>query len=261
MPNSLHADCGRHNRARFGAGSGAVCVTSPPLSAVPMPDAVTRLYLVRHGATAHSAEDRFAGAVDVPLSDVGRAQADRLAARLRTDPLAAVYASPLQRARDTAAIVAAPHGLEVVPQAAFREIGHGRWEGLTRAEVDVRFPDEASAWDRDPFTFAPEGGETGLAVTARALPALLSLVESHAGSTVLVVSHKATIRLLLASLLGFDPRRYRDALDQSPCALNVVDFRGPTRARLALFNDTSHYAGDGLPEVPSARLSPEWRQR
>jgi broad specificity phosphatase PhoE len=220
----------------------------------------TRVLLVRHGATTYALEDRFAGAVDVPLSDEGRRQAGALAQRLRGEALAAVYASPLQRARDTAALVAEPHGLAVQTDAAFAEIAHGRWEGLTRAEVEARFPEEAAAWDRDPFTFAPEGGETGLAVTARALPALLHLVEAHAGGAVLVVSHKATIRLLLASLLGFDPRRYRDNLDQSPCALNVVDFNGPTRARLTLFNDTSHYAGaaQAVPDVPHARLSPQW---
>ena len=76
----------------------------------------------------------------------------------------------------------------------------------------------------------------------------------------LVVSHKATIRLLLSSLLGFDPRRYRDNLDQLPAALNIVDFKDPAHARLTLFNDTSHYAEAGLalPGVPGARLSKVW---
>lgn len=218
----------------------------------------TRLLLVRHGATVLTAEDRFAGATDVPLSDDGRAQADALARRLAAVPLAAVVASPLERARVTAGIVAAPHGLSVPTDAALREIDHGHWEGLTRDEVEARYPDEAEAWDRDPFTYAPPGGESGLAVTARALPALLSLCERHAGETILVVSHKATIRLALAVLLGFDPRRYRDTLDQSPAALNVVDVKGAT-ARLRLFNDTSHYDGAAvLPPPPAPRLSPDW---
>lgn len=205
-------------------------------------------------------EDRFAGAVDVPLSELGRDQARRLAARLSGEEIAAVYASDLGRAVETAAIVAAPHGLTVTQLPAFREIAHGHWEELTRDEVEERFPQEVAAWDDDPFCFAPAGGETGLQVTARALPALLGIVRAHRGKKVLVVSHKATIRLLLSSLLGFDPRRYRDNLDQSPAALNVVDFREPTRARLTLFNDTSHYADDGfaIPPVPGARLSKWW---
>jgi len=85
-------------------------------------------------------------------------------------------------------------------------------------------------------------------------------VRAHSAGNVLIVSHKATIRLLLSSLLGFDPRRYRDTLDQNPAALNIVDFKDAVSARLTLFNDTSHYAAAGLaiPAVPTARLSKDW---
>lgn len=220
----------------------------------------TRLFLIRHGATVLTAEDRFAGAIDVPLSDEGRNQARRLALRLQGERIAAVYASPLGRALETARIVAEPHHLVVQTRDGLREIAHGHWEQMTRQQVEEQFPEEAAAWDEDPYTFAPEGGETGLAVTARALPVLMELVRAHAGEDIVVVSHKATIRLVLSSLLGFDPRRYRDNLDQNPAALNIVDFRDPVRARLTLFNDTSHYAEAGLaiPAVPSGRLSRWW---
>lgn len=216
--------------------------------------------MVRHGATVLTAEDRFAGATDVALSDEGREQARRLALRLRGESIDALYASPLSRTMETASILAEPLGLEVVARDGLREISHGRWEQMTRREVEERFPDEAAEWDNDPYTFAPIGGESGLSVTARALPILIEIVRAHPGESVLVVSHKATIRLLLSSLLGFDPRRYRDNLDQSPAALNIVDFKDPTRARLTLFNDTSHYAEAGLaiPDVPGARLSKWW---
>ena len=143
---------------------------------------------------------------------------------------------------ETARIIARPHGLEVVRENGLREISHGRWEQMTRREVEARFPAEAAAWEEDPYTFAPEGGESGLAVTARALPVLLEIVRTHRGHNVIIVSHKATIRLLLSSLLGFDPRRYRDNLDQSPAALNIVDFKDAAHARLTLFNSTSHYS-------------------
>jgi probable phosphoglycerate mutase len=220
----------------------------------------TRIFLIRHGATILTAEDRFAGSTDVPLSDEGREQVRRLAARLSDDGISAVYASPLGRTVETATILAKPHGHEVQARDGLREISHGRWEQMTRKEVDEKYPEEAAAWEEDPYTFAPKGGESGLAVTSRALPVLMDIVRENPGGRVLVVSHKATIRLLLSSLLGFDPRRYRDNLDQSPAALNVVDFRGPVRARLTLFNDTSHYdqAGMAIPEVPSARLSKWW---
>ena len=90
-----------------------------------------------------------------------------------------------------------------------------------RAPVRLR----VAAWEADPFTFAPAGGESGVAVLARSLPVVREIVAAHQGEQVLVVSHKATLRLVLSSLLGFDPRGYRDRLDQSPACLNVVDFR------------------------------------
>lgn len=217
----------------------------------------TRLYLVRHGATELSSEDRFAGAIDVKLSDEGREQARLLGKRLASDPLDVAFASPMTRTMDTARLIAAPHELEVTPIDGLREIAHGRWERKTRAEVEQEFPEEYARYETDPYSFAPTEGESGLQVTARALPALLKIVEEHPEQRILVVSHKATIRLLLSSLIGFDPRKYRDRLDQSPCALNILDFKDITSPRLTLFNDTSHYCFE-VPQVPQNRLSKTW---
>src|SRR6476469_10378692 len=212
-----------------------------------------RIFVVRHGATVLTAEDRFAGATNVQLSDEGREQVRRLATRLQGENITAIYASPLDRTVETARILAEPHGLEVKTRDGLREISHGRWEQMTRKEVDQAFPEEAAAWEKDPYTFAPAGGESGLAVTARALPVLMEIVRAHIGEDVLIVSHKATIRLLLSSLIGFDPRKYRDRLDQSPAALNILDFKDVTNARLTLFNDVSHYESE-VPDVPAGRL-------
>lgn len=217
----------------------------------------TRVYLVRHGATVLSAEDRFAGSTDVELSDEGHAQVDGLGHRLASEPLACIVASPLRRTVATALAIARHHGLEPGLEPAFREIDHGHWEGLTRTQVAERHPAEMAAWDEDPFTFAPAGGESGAFVMARALPALRRVVESHAGGTVVVVSHKATIRLVLCALLGIDARGYRERLDQSPACLNALDFRDLVHARLVSFNDVSHYAPCPVPTGP--RLSAVWR--
>jgi broad specificity phosphatase PhoE len=216
----------------------------------------TRLYLVRHGATQLTAEDRFSGATSVDLSDEGRQQARRLAERLSGHAIKAVYCSPYGRTVETAQILARPLGLEPLTRDGLREISHGRWEGMARREVEERFPEEYAAWEEDPFTFAPQGGESGLAVLARALPVIREVVVAHRDQCVLVVSHKATLRLVLSSLLGFDARGYRDRLDQSPACLNVVDFKDPVRARLMLFNDTSHYAD--RPRVSDTNLSKWW---
>lgn len=216
----------------------------------------TRVYLIRHGATQLSAEDRFAGGTDVDLSAEGRWQAERLAERLADDKLVAVYCSPLRRTVETATIIAAPHGLAPVPRSELREIHHGRWETMLRSEVEAQFPEEYASWSVDPFTFAPQGGESGLSVMARALPVVREIVVTHEDVNVAIVSHKATIRLLISSLLGFDSRGYRDRLDQSPAGLNILDFKDPVRVRLMLFNDVSHYVDQ--PPYSARRLSNWW---
>jgi len=213
----------------------------------------TRLYLIRHGETNLSAEDRFSGGTEIDLSDKGRWQATCLAKRLADDGIQAVYCSPMRRTVETATIISKPHALSPIPREGLREIHHGHWETLHRGEVEQKYPEEYAAWQEDPFTFAPEGGESGVMVMARALPVIREIVVNHTGERVAVVSHKATIRLIISSLLGFDARGYRDRLDQSPASLNILDFKDSVRARLMLFNDISHYADQ--PPYSEQRLS------
>ncbi len=219
----------------------------------------TRLYIVRHGATPLTAEDRFSGAGEINLSDEGCHQVKLLAARLANTRIAAIYCSPLLRTMETGRILAEPHHVDPIPSDGLREISHGHWEGLSRKEVEARYKEEYIAWEADPFTFAPQGGESGLSVLARALPLVRDIVVKHEGMNVLIVSHKATIRLLISSLLGFDVRGYRDRLDQAPACLNILDFKDTVRARLMLFNDISHYIDQ--PSRPDAHLSKWWDAR
>ena len=219
----------------------------------------TRVYLIRHGATVLSAEDRFAGSTDVALSDEGREQAGLLGERLAEERIAAIYASPMGRTVETATLIGTPHPLTPILRPGLREISHGRWEGLTRHEVDARYAEEYASWEEDPYLSAPEGGETGLSVMSRALPVLRDIVLAHRDQCVAVVSHKATIRLILCSLLGIDARGYRDRLDSSPACLNVVDFKDPVRARLMVYNDTSHYTK--APRISESRLSSWWDKK
>jgi probable phosphoglycerate mutase len=216
----------------------------------------TRLFLIRHGATPLTAEDKFSGADNVHLSEEGRLQAAQLASRLASENISALYSSPFDRALETARLLGDPHKLQPIPSDGLREISHGHWEGLTRLEVEARFQDEYAAWESDPFTFAPAGGDSGISVLARSLPVIREIVVRHQGERVMVVSHKATLRLLISSLLGFDGRGYRDRLDQAPACLNILDFKDPIRARLMLFNDISHYGG--YPGSPHSHLSKWW---
>jgi probable phosphoglycerate mutase len=132
--------------------------------------------------------------------------------------------------------------LPVTVLDGLREIDHGRWEGLRHDEAESRYPEEYAAWQHDPFDFAPTGGEAGKAVLERAVSAFRQIVEAHPGKSVLVVSHKATIRLVIAHVLGFDPRGYRDRLEQTTACLNIIEMGSNGLGRLTLLNDISHYA-------------------
>ena len=201
----------------------------------------TRILLVRHGATVFSAEERFAGSSDIDLSNAGRELARRLADRLAKVRIDAFYCSDMKRTIQTATYVAQAHGRTPLTDPGLREIDHGKWEGMIHTDVEKRFAPDYAAWAADPFNTAPTGGETGLHVLSRAMPALTRIVVEHQGQTVFVAGHKATNRILLCALLGVDPREYRERLAQDLACLNVLDFKDPTHAELVLLNDTSHY--------------------
>src|SRR5262249_1358027 len=109
----------------------------------------TRLFLVRHGETAQSAEDRFSGAEGVELSEEGRKQAARLGDRLRAEGISAVYSSPLSRAMETARIISKGWPTTPIAVDGLREVSHGHWEGLQRKEVEERFAAEYAMWEQD----------------------------------------------------------------------------------------------------------------
>jgi probable phosphoglycerate mutase len=158
----------------------------------------------------------------------------------------------MRRSVETAEIVARPHALSLNLVDGLREIDHGRWEGCRRTDVQQEYATEYAEWERDPVTFAPSGGESGQHVLDRALPAMEAIVRAHAGGSVLVVSHKATNRLLIASLIGLDIHGYRDRLEQLPACLNLLEFNDPGVVRLVLLNDVSHYSPTEVASGPPA---------
>ena len=204
----------------------------------------TRVLLVRHGSTVFSAQERFAGSSDVALSDEGRELARRLGQRLAKVQIDSAYCSDMQRTRDTCSIILSPRIMQATSTPELREIDHGVWEGLVHADVERDYAEQYKIWSGDPFATAPPGGESGLHVLARALPALREIVAKHPGKTILVVSHKATNRLLLCSLMGIDPRFYRERLAQDLACLNIIEFSDPSRGLVVKLNDTSHCSPD-----------------
>jgi alpha-ribazole phosphatase len=158
---------------------------------------------VRHGATDWNVELRAQGQADIALNDLGRRQARNAALRLAPVDVDAVYASDLRRAFDTAREIASCHGLDVVAEPALREIDQGEWTGLTDEEIRSRWPER---WGQARHYNARPGGEAPGDVRRRALGALARIVSKHPDATVVVVSHGATIRTIVAEVLGYDIR-------------------------------------------------------
>jgi broad specificity phosphatase PhoE len=161
---------------------------------------VTTILLARHGETDWNRELRFQGHADPPLNDTGRAQAAELARALASEQLAAVYASPLRRAFETAEIVAAPHRLEPVAVEGLREVDVGSWQGLTRTEIEARFPEQYARWLD--YRQGWDDGETYEQMSERVAAALLELAAAHDGDQILAVTHGGPIRAAFALAAG-----------------------------------------------------------
>jgi broad specificity phosphatase PhoE len=168
---------------------------------------VTTILLARHGESDWNRDRRWQGHADRPLTDLGREQARALADRLAATELDAVYSSDLERARETAAIVAEPHRLPVTELPDLREVDVGSWSGLTRAEAEERFPDAFRRW-----TEGEEGwddGETYEQLSERIVGALFAIAARHPGDRILIVAHGGSIRAVHAAALGVDVHTYR----------------------------------------------------
>jgi broad specificity phosphatase PhoE len=202
-----------------------------------------RVFVIRHGETEFSRERRFAGARDVPLSARGRLQSEAVAAALAREPLAAVYTSPLERARASAELIAKPHGLEPRVAPAFREMGFGQWEGLLRDELAARAPSEATAWRDSPHLAVPPDGERLADVAARVGQAIEELRDAHAGATVALVTHAIVTRLIVLRGLGLGPERLW-SVDASPAGITEIEYQGDW-VTVHRMNTLAHL--DGMP--------------
>jgi alpha-ribazole phosphatase len=212
---------------------------------------MVRLILARHGKTAYNMQGRYQGQTDVPLSSTGRQQAARLAERLAREEVDAIYASDLQRAWETAAVVSVPHGLSVLAEPRLREMGFGEWEGLTYEEIQQRYPQQLPAWDADPLNVAPPGGETLAQVAARVQSAVDEIARAHADQTVLMVSHGGPLRVLLCLALGSSPwAHWQFNLDVASVSQLCLHDGG---AVLTQLNDTGHLSPPHSPPRAEGR--------
>jgi len=208
-----------------------------------MPDPLTHLLLIRHGESSWNRAGRIQGQRDPGLSELGQAQAARLAAGMRVYEVSAVYSSPLLRAHDTAAAIAGGIGAPVRLDPRLMEAGFGEWEGLTRAEAAMRFPAQIERWHADPIAHRPPGGETIQALQARAMAAVAGVVERHRGETVAIVTHAGVIRAALCGLLEL-PLAVYPRLRLENASISRLLFT-PRRIVLAGCNDIAHLRDDG----------------
>jgi broad specificity phosphatase PhoE len=158
------------------------------------------ILLARHGETDWNRESRFQGHADPALNDLGRQQAGELAEALAGEELAAVYSSPLRRALETAQVIAARHGLDAVPVGGLREVDVGSWQGLTRDEIEQRFPEQFHRWLD--YGQGWDDGETYEEMGKRAIVALQELAARHDGNRIVAMTHGGPIRAALARAAG-----------------------------------------------------------
>ena len=198
------------------------------------------LYFLRHGQTASSREDTFCGSgLDPELTPEGLEMAQAFTNAYREKPWQAIYCSALRRSIQTAQPLCDALGLTAQVRPELNEIGYGKWEGLTKDEVNQRHHDDYVSWLADPAWYAPTGGELAVVIAQRGLQIIEELKQGFADGNVLVVSHKATIRIILCSLLGIEVGRFRYRLGCPVGSLSIVEFtgQGPMLQTLA---DRSH---------------------
>ncbi len=215
----------------------------------------TTFFVIRHGETDWNLEGRWQGHADVPLNEVGRAQAERLAERLRADGprFDAIYSSDLQRAWETACRLGAALERDPIPLAELREIDVGAWSGLTSAEVRARFGDLYERIQSGEDVARGSNGERFLDLYTRVVAAIDRLAAEHAGATLALVTHGDAVRAILLHAArgkqGVNP--YRIHIGNT--AITVV-IHGQSGWSLGAINDMSHLEAD--PQAPDMMSAP-----
>jgi broad specificity phosphatase PhoE len=207
------------------------------------------LYLLRHGQTASSRADTFCGSgLDPELTPEGLEMARAFMAAYLTTRWRAIFSSNLRRSITTAEPLCEALGMKMQTTADLNEIAYGEWEQLTKKEVEQRYHNDYVSWLADPTWHAPTGGELAVTVARRALRFVEQITRQFTDGNVLAVSHKATIRIILSSLLGIDPGSFRYRLACPVGSVSVVEFtsHGPMLRSLA---DRSHLS-DALQSLP-----------
>jgi len=209
---------------------------------------VLTILLTRHGHTQLSEPDRYLGRrIPASLSEQGRQAATALGERLKSVPIDRVISSPLERAQETARLIAGDRALNLETDERLIEFDYGAWEGMTVDDVSAHLKDEFELYDANPAIYRPGGGENGNQAAVRALALIDYLLEWWAGNgdrTVLLVGHSSINRVLLAAVCGVSLADYRRRFLQEWTNLTVLRWDNPDSGPLlALLNDVAHNRG------------------
>ena len=197
------------------------------------------IYFLRHGETVASKTGGFCGTSDVELTSEGMMMAKDFAVAYQSVPWKAIFCSPMRRTIATAKPLCELVGMEMQLRDGLKEIDFGKWEGKTTTEVNREYHDEYVRWQSEPGWNAPPDGERAIDIARRSSQVIEEIETNYPDGNVLVVAHKATIRIILCSLLGIDVGRYRDRIHMPVAAVSVLEFcqQGP---RLLKLSDRSH---------------------
>lgn len=207
-----------------------------------------KVYFLRHGETIYSQTGGFCGALDPELTPEGSLMAKAFAEAYRDLPWTAIYASPMKRTITTAKPLCDAIGMEMQLRDGLKEINYGKWEGQTAEFVKQNYSDDYVRWLTEPAWNPPTAGETSVQIASRAMLIISEVEAKYLTGNVLIVSHKATIRIMLCSLLGIDLGRYRDRINALAASVSVVKF-GEHGPLLEILGDRS-YMSEELRNLP-----------
>ena len=182
------------------------------------------LYFLRHGETIYSETGAYCGELDTELTPEGVQMAEAFAQAYRSIAWTAAYVSPMKRTIATAKPLCEALSLEMQLRDGLKEIRYGKWEDKSVDFVKQHYWDDYIRWLAEPAWNPPTGGETSVEISSRASLVIAEIQEKYAKGNVLVVSHKATIRIILCELLGIDLGRYRDRIDMPAGSVSIVKF-------------------------------------
>lgn len=200
-----------------------------------------RIYFLRHGQTPFSRENSYCGALDPELTDEGIQMAEAFAIAYQATPWTAVFVSPMKRTIATAKPLCDAIAIDMQLRDGLKEIKYGKWEGETVEAVQINYSEDYVKWLAEPAWNAPTGGETAVEIANRSSSVITEILQHYTDGNVLVVSHKATIRIILCSLLGVDLGRFRTRIAAPVASVSVVKFdrHGPLLERLGDRNHLS----------------------